>query len=148
MSFFTAVLNFLRLSWGLSWFRNALILFYVLFVLGFSAVSRAEVGIYPVGSNNSAYAAKVFKGQLVITLEEKAYLITSRNSYIELQTDHDLSDFNGKFVEVLGYDLTRKAEPVVQLMSFNPAMGNLENENEKVVPSIIVLDIRVLTNIE
>ncbi|MBX2995657.1 MAG: hypothetical protein KF681_12570 [Bdellovibrionaceae bacterium] len=120
--------------------RNALILIYVLIVLGFSASARAEMSNFPIHKGvGAAVQMKTFVGEVAVTAEGQTYLIVSNELFYELQSNEDLSVFNGQQVQVQGYELMHKSGPVYQLYSMDPLSE--EGASQVSAPVLVVLQI-------
>lgn len=123
--------------------RNSLITIYVLIVLAFSATAKAQMKIMPISNTPVQVQIQSYVGQLAMTLEGQFYLIVSEDKVFELQSNIDLSDFNGMIVSVDGYEVKHKVGPVAELASLDPLPRNNE---ATVAPLLVVFGISEVSN--
>jgi hypothetical protein len=81
--------------------RNILIGIYVLCVLGLSATARADQQYMPVKPSDKWKVAE-YRGTAALTTDGKSYLIVSENEAYLLNSNKDLSQYNGLLVRVVG----------------------------------------------
>jgi hypothetical protein len=115
--------------------RNLLITVYVLVILGISAAAKAEQTIFPVTGHNHA-DVQTYTGQLAVSVDDKVYLVVNDHTFYELAATQDLSELNGRNVQVDGIVITHKAGPVFELMSLDPL--SIDEREHKVAPVLIV----------
>jgi hypothetical protein len=120
--------------------RNALITVYVLVVLGFSATAKAQMSILPVFPNTNQHVQiQSYVGQVAMTTEGDFYLVVTEDTVFQLQSNLDLSQFNGSMVSVDGYEIKHKVKPVVELASLDPLSGS--RDEATVAPLLVVFGI-------
>ncbi|MFN7729041.1 MAG: hypothetical protein ACK5P7_07790 [Bdellovibrio sp.] len=123
--------------------RNALILVYVLIVLGFSASARADQSIFPIhGAGAAAAQLKSLVGEVAVTVEGQVYLIVSDEVFYELRSSEDLTVFNGQKVQVQGFELMYKVGPVYKTFLMDPLSEEKVDQNPALV--LVVLQISEL----
>ncbi|GIL17252.1 MAG: hypothetical protein BroJett040_10030 [Oligoflexia bacterium] len=120
--------------------RTILITIYVLIVLGFSASVKAAQTIYPIQYGGQVKTS-TYVGEVAMTVDNQFFLIIDDNTYFQLESQADLSDYNGKFVQVVGYELKHKVGPVYTLQALDPLLNDVVVENKIVAPVLIVFDI-------
>jgi hypothetical protein len=98
---------------------------YILSVLAFSFSVRAnELTWMP--SENSARLQKdlkVFSGEVVVDLEGNIFLVTTNDEVFELVSENlDLSELNGVFVQVAGFEPRYDVGPVYRTQALLPLL--------------------------
>lgn len=124
--------------------RFALVLTYILLVLGYSVASRAESAENFIFINNTAAQERNVVGEVAVTLDGQAFLIVSDELAFELQADEDLTAFNGQRVLVNGYELLHKIGPVHQLASFHKFLDDAAGDDSRPAPVLVVVQINEL----
>ena len=119
--------------------KRILITAYVLLILSLSATARAEMRNFPFPKNHQV-KTKSYVGELAVTVDGRFFLIQDEERYFELQTEKDLSDFNGETVQVIGYELKHKSGPVVETYSLDPLSDEMEQDMS--APVLIVFEVR------
>jgi hypothetical protein len=119
--------------------RNALITFYILIVLGFSATARANT-IMPIFVDHEQVKTQVYAGEIAVTVDGDTYLVVSETEYYRLESNIDLKEFNGLAVEIEAFELKHKVGPVFEVASVDPLPG-FKAENG-VTPVLIVFQIQ------
>lgn len=120
--------------------RTILIAIYVIVVLGFSATVKADQSLFPIHQGGT-YKTSTYVGEIAMTVDSQFFLIIDDNTYFQLESQNDLSDFNGKVVQVIGYELKHKVGPVYTLQSLDPLLNDGVVENKIVAPVLIVFNI-------
>ena len=124
--------------------RNALVTVYVLLVLGFSATAKAQMTIMPVQSDTQQHIQiESYVGQVAMTVDGDFYLVVSEDLVFQLESNLDLTEYNGLMVSVDGYEVKHKVKPVVELASLDPLSGS-RNETT-VAPLLVVFGISEIT---
>ncbi len=124
--------------------KAVLIAAYILIVLMFSAISKAQVSLDPVLGDKPALALSVVSGQIAMTPDFDFYLVVSESEYYQLAANIDLSPYNGQFVAIDGVKVMSKTEPSSSFNTVDPLPR--ANEAEGVVKTLVVLGIRELVN--
>ncbi len=129
--------------------RNTLITIYIFAVLGISATSRAAVEILPIFAGPSAVQTQPYTqpyvGQVVMTVERDFYLVVSDDEVYLLQSNMDLSPYNGQTLTIDGFELNKhKTGPAVQTLSLDPLPGI--EKSTKIGPVLVVFGISGLSN--
>lgn len=116
--------------------KKYFIIIYILFVLGVCVKTQAQNSILPILNDDSKKTASViYEGEVVIDVDQTAYLVVSDNLYFELKSNVTLVDYNGRHVLVEGVELMHKLQPIEATTSaFN-----------KIASVLIVLNIHELT---
>ena len=125
--------------------RNTLITIYIFAVLGISATSRAAEQILPIFAGPSAVQTQPYVGQVAMTVEQDFYLVVSDTEVYLLQSNIDLSPYNGQTLTIEGFELNKhKSGPVVQTLSLDPLPGN--EKPAMIAPVLVVFGISGLSN--
>ncbi len=104
--------------------RNSLIALYVLLVLGISATARAQSGVMPIFTGDEQVQTEVFEGQVVLAMNGQVFLVVSDKEFYELQSNVDLSGYNGQQVAVEAYEVKHQVGPVFETASLDPLQGD------------------------
>ena len=117
--------------------QKILIGLYVLVVLGISATVRAE-------TNQNL---RTYKGEVVVTLDEKVYLVNANKTHaVQLRSSsQDLKEFNGMNVELIGEELKHMVGPVVTISSMDPLQ--MDEARTPAVPVVLVFEIGVVKHL-
>jgi hypothetical protein len=65
--------------------------------------------------------------------------VVTEDTVFQLQSNLDLSQFNGSMVSVDGYEIKHKVKPVVELASLDPLSGS--RDEATVAPLLVVFGI-------
>lgn len=120
--------------------KAILIATYILAILMFSAISKAQVSIDPVLGTKPQLNMTSTEGQVVMTPDYEFYLVVSDVEYYQLAANIDLSPYNGQFVSIGGVKVESKVEPSSSSNSLDPLPR--AHGVEGLVPTIVVLEIR------
>jgi hypothetical protein len=102
-----------------SGFQKAALLTYVLVVLAFSAVSRAQQVSIDLPTSFKAQFHNYF-GEMRATSEGVNYIVSEKGDVVELKSEQDLSSYRGFMVRIVGKDLRATVGPVYQTVDFSP----------------------------
>lgn len=116
--------------------RNSLITLYVLLVLGISATARAQNTVMPIFNGDEQVQTEVYQGQVVLAMNGQVFLVVSNKEFYELQSNVDLSEYNGEQVVVEAYEVKHKVGPVFETASLDPLQGD---EIEPVAAPVLIV---------
>lgn len=107
--------------------RNALILIYILAVLGFSAAARASILPdqinYDSQIENAISQVSELVGQVGVIPDSNTYVLNVDGRIITLMSDIDLSQFVGLNVMISGIELEQRTSPGQKFGSVDPLPG-------------------------
>lgn len=107
--------------------RNALIVIYILAVLGFSAAARASIlpdhVNYDTQIENTLSQASEYVGQIGVIPESNTYVLNIGDRLLTLATDIDLSQFVGSNVMISGIEAEQLSSPGQKFGSVDPLPG-------------------------
>jgi hypothetical protein len=119
---------------------------YMLSVLAVSFSARANeltwiTNEVPVGLQKNM---RVFSGEVALDIDGNAYLVTTKNEVFQLVSENlDLSELNGVFVQVKGFEPRYNVGPVYRTQAILPLVDESETRSPR-ASVLVVVSIRVI----
>jgi len=120
---------------------------YILIVLAFSFSARANDLTWMPSDVPSVMPKnmRLASGELALDLEGNAYLVTASNEVFELVSENlDLSELNGVFVQVKGFEPRYSVGPAFKTHALLPLLDEPASSKPLSAPVLVVVSVRVI----
>ncbi len=127
-----------------SFIQKALVLIYIVSMLIISANAKADIRITPIMKNQEQLQIKTFSGEIVLSGDGELFLVTADEQAYKLKSKSDLSDYNGKTVQIAAHEIQYHAGPALKLAAFNPDQDPQDQVGDEQIPVLYVFGINEL----